>query len=220
MTSTRAAPARRASAPIAGAVRQTDKANASATTFSDVKSLVCMGLLSQSASATAWPPAEGILPFPEGLVKDVKLVKGVRQNAASGSSDSEHVDQRLKGRRLVTPARVVKEEAVERRAPVLEYPHEPAPRDVFGRVLFQRESQSDAIQRGPERELDVIDDEGPRHGHGDRPAALLELPSIDGAVVPMRYRMQRCAVRSRGVFGFGCESKYAGAARWRRAARP
>ena len=24
----------------------------------------------------------------------------------------------------------------------------------------------------------------------------------------MRYRMQRWAVRSRGVFGFGCESKY------------
>src|SRR2546428_11546830 len=28
----------------------------------------------------------------------------------------------------------------------------------------------------------------------------------------MRWEMQRCAVRSRGVFGFGCESKYAGAA--------
>ena len=43
-----------------------------------------------------------------------------------------------------------------------------------GELVKQRESQPHAVQRGPERELDIIDDEGPRHGHGDRPAALFE----------------------------------------------
>jgi hypothetical protein len=48
----------------------------------------------------------------------------------------------------VTAARVIEEEALERRAPLLEYSHEPAARDVFSGVLFQRESQSDPVQRG------------------------------------------------------------------------
>jgi hypothetical protein len=75
----------------------------------------------------------------------------------------------------------MQEEARKRRAPVLEDADEFAARDVFGRVLFQRESQSHAVQRGPERELDVIDDEGPGNRYGDGPAALFELPSIGGA---------------------------------------
>jgi len=73
---------------------------------------------------------------------------------ASPQSDSERVDEHLKGRRLLTPARAIQEEPRKRRAPVLEDADELAARDVFGRVLFRRESQSDAVQRGPEREID------------------------------------------------------------------
>src|SRR5438552_6785582 len=123
------------------------------------------------AGSTHRRPAASSQPGPDGLL---------RVNRAP--SRSERVDQRLKRRRLVTAARVIEEETVERSAPVLEHPHEAPTRDVLRRVLFQLEGQSHAVQRGPQRELDVIDDEGSRHGDGDRPAALLELPSIDGAV--------------------------------------
>src|SRR5206468_2952028 len=59
-------------------------------------------------------------------------------------SHSERVDQRLEGARLVTPARVVQEVALEGQAPVIEHPHERAARDVFGHVPLERERQPDA----------------------------------------------------------------------------
>src|SRR5947209_18898034 len=80
----------------------------------------------------------------------------------------------------MTSAWIVQEVAVERRAPVLEHPHEPAAPYVFGHVLLEQESQSRSVQRSTERERGVAEDEGPRHGHSDGLAPLLELPSIDG----------------------------------------
>jgi lipocalin len=47
---------------------------------------------------------------------------------STARSNSERIDQRLKGWRLVTAAGVVEEEAVEGRAPVLEHTHERAAR--------------------------------------------------------------------------------------------
>src|SRR5947207_12415077 len=58
------------------------------------------------------------------------------------ASESERVDEHLKRRRLMTSAWIVQEVAVERRAPVLEDPHEPAARYVFGHVFLEQESQS------------------------------------------------------------------------------
>src|SRR5437868_2176205 len=81
--------------------------------------------------------------------------------------ESQHVDQRLKCRRLMTSARIVHEGAIERRAPVLEYPHERAIGDVLRHVLLEHESQSQSVQRGTERERGVAEDEGPRDGHRD-----------------------------------------------------
>src|SRR5207245_9017768 len=95
-------------------------------------------------------------------------------------SDSERVDQRLKRRRLMASARVVQEVALERRAPVLEHPHERAARYVFGHVLLEQESQSQSVQRSTERERGGAEDEGPRDGHSDGLTPLLELPSVDG----------------------------------------
>ena len=98
-----------------------------------------------------------------------------------GASESERVDQRLKRRRLMASARVVKEVAVERRAPVFKHPHEPAARYVFGHVFLEQESQSQSVQRSTERERGIAEDEGSRDGHSDGLGPLLELPSVDGA---------------------------------------
>src|SRR2546427_40756 len=119
------------------------------------------------------------------------------------ASESERVDERLKRRGLMTSAWIVQEVAVERRAPVLEDPHEPTARYVFGRVLLEQESQSQSVQRSTERERGVAEDEGPRHGHSDGLAPLLELPSIDAPAgaesvgeaavrrqVPRRFRLR------------------------------
>ena len=51
-------------------------------------------------------------------------------------SHSKCVDQRLERGRLMTPARVVEEVAVEGRTPVLEDPHELAACEVLGDVLL------------------------------------------------------------------------------------
>src|SRR5437773_7645498 len=58
------------------------------------------------------------------------------REAPASASESERVDERLKRRRLMTSAWIVQEVAVERRAPVLEDPHEPAARYVFGQSLL------------------------------------------------------------------------------------
>ena len=76
-------------------------------------------------------------------------------------SDSERVDQRLKRRRLMASARVVQEVALERRAPVLEHPHERAARYVFGHVLLEQESQSRSVQRGTDVNVGSLKMKGP-----------------------------------------------------------
>src|SRR5439155_27182613 len=77
------------------------------------------------------------------------------------------------------------------------------------------ESQSQSVQRSTERERGIAEDEGPRHGHSDGLAPLLELPSIDGPAragavgdaavrrqVPRRFRLRvRGEVRRRGDDG-------------------
>src|SRR5438309_10184343 len=83
------------------------------------------------------------------------------------ASEPERVDERLKRRRLMTSAWIVQEVAVERRAPVLEHPHEPAARYVFGHMLLEQESQSHSVQRSTVRERGVAEDEVPRYGQGD-----------------------------------------------------
>ena len=70
-----------------------------------------------------------------------------RRNRGSGISRShpERLDQRLKGRWLVTPARVVEEVAVERRTPVLKDPHELAACEVVGHMLLEHVGQSQPV---------------------------------------------------------------------------
>src|SRR5438094_7739575 len=83
---------------------------------------------------------------------------GPRRAKHAPASEPERVDERLKRRRLMTSAWIVQEVAVERRAPVLEHPHEPAARYVFGHVLLEQESQSQSVQRSTERERRVAED--------------------------------------------------------------
>src|SRR5262249_12089812 len=115
---------------------------------------------------------------PRGYTLQKEMPKG---EGDARRSDSQGLDHRLKGRRLLTPARVIQEEAREPRAPVLEDAHELAPGDVGRRVLLQRVSEPQTVQRGPARKRDVVEDEGPRHRDGHRFAALFELPPVDGA---------------------------------------
>ena len=77
------------------------------------------------------------------------------------ASEPERVDERLKRRRLMTSAWIVQEVAVERRAPVLEHPHEPAARYVFGHVLLEQESQSRSVQRGTDVNVGSLKMKGP-----------------------------------------------------------
>ena len=47
-------------------------------------------------------------------------------------------------------------------------------------VVLEQEGEPDAVQRRPNQELGVVDDERPGDGHRERLATLLELPPIDG----------------------------------------
>jgi hypothetical protein len=59
----------------------------------------------------------------------------------------------------MTPVQVVEVVTVERRTPVLEHPHELAPGQVVGHVLLEHVGHSQPVQRGPERELGVREDD-------------------------------------------------------------
>src|SRR3989441_3612042 len=132
----------------------------------------------------AWPrrapSRDGRHPGWTTSTQRVVVEKGPRRAKHAPASEPERVDERLKRRRLMTSAWIVQEVAVERRAPVLEHPHEPAARYVVGHLLLEQESQSQSVQRSTGRERGVAEDEGPRDGHGDGLAPLLELPSVDG----------------------------------------
>ena len=80
-----------------------------------------------------------IKPMLVHLLNGMQYVLGDLRVDDRPRSDSERLDERLKGGRLLTPARVIQEEPVEGRAPVLEDPHELPPRDGFGRVLLEQE---------------------------------------------------------------------------------
>ena len=46
-----------------------------------------------------------------------------------------------------------------------EHPHECATRQVRGGVLFQHERQTGAIDRGPDDQLHIVNDQGPVNGN-------------------------------------------------------
>src|SRR2546429_8595859 len=81
------------------------------------------------------------------------------------ASEPERVDERLKRRRLMTSAWIVQEVAVERRAPVLQGPHEPTPRYVVGHVLLEQENPTQTLPRNTERGRGGAEDERARHRH-------------------------------------------------------
>src|SRR6266404_8175466 len=77
----------------------------------------------------AWPRRapgrDGPHPGWTTSTQRVVVEKGPRRAKHAPASEPERVDERLKRRRLMTSAWIVQEVAVERRAPVLEHPHEP-----------------------------------------------------------------------------------------------
>ena len=76
---------------------------------------------------------------------------------------------------------------------------------MLGDVFLESEGEPVCVERGADAERDVVGDDGAGDGDGDRLAALLELPARDGAVGA--DAVPDAAVRSRGVLGFGWDSK-------------
>ena len=71
------------------------------------------------------------------------------------------MDQRRKRRRLLPSGRIVKEEAWERLAPVLQYAHERPFRQMLGREFLRQEGKSETFYGGANQKLHVIDDQRP-----------------------------------------------------------
>ena len=78
-------------------------------------------------------------------------------------------------------ARVVHVEARERWSPILQHAHQSALRDRLGDLFFVRQRDADIGERGPDRQMGVVDDERTVHADRDRLASLLELPAVGAA---------------------------------------
>src|SRR5579872_6863810 len=116
------------------------------------------------------------------------------------------MDQRRKRRRLLPSARIVKEEAWERLAPVLQYAHERPFSQMLGREFLRHEGKSETFYGGANQKLHVIDDQRPVHRYGQFLFSFLKLPPIDFAgssvaVVDAAVARQ-VARRPRPWFGF------------------
>ena len=82
-------------------------------------------------------------------------------SSRSQHSQPQRMDQRRKRRRLLPSARVVEEESGERLAPVLQHADERAAREMLSNLILPHESEADAIKRGADHDLHVVNDQRP-----------------------------------------------------------
>src|SRR5437867_5495271 len=73
---------------------------------------------------------------------------------------------------------MIEEEGREGRAPVVEHAHQLPTREVRRRALLRHERQTYAVDRRPDHDLHVVDDQWSVHRHGERLLALVELPPV------------------------------------------
>ena len=76
------------------------------------------------------------------------------------------MDQRRKRRRLLPSARVVKKEPGEWLAPIVQDANECAGRKMLGNLILAYESEADAVKRGADHDLHVINDQRPINRNG------------------------------------------------------
>src|SRR5690242_10324102 len=119
----------------------------------------------------------------------------------------ERVNQSRQRRRLLPPARVIKEESWERLTPILQHADKRSARKMPGKLIFSDKSKPDPIKGGTDHDLHVIDDQRPVDRDGQGFLALLELPAVNVAAMPVTKVNAFVAEQSRGAFGFGCVLK-------------
>src|SRR5215218_3910164 len=91
---------------------------------------------------------------------------------------AQHLDQRGQRRRLLPPTWVIEEEAGKRLAPRLQNAHERSTFEVGRRAIFSNIGQANTVERGPNAQFNIVDDQRPAHGNAQRLLALVELPPI------------------------------------------
>ncbi len=74
--------------------------------------------------------------------------------------------QHRKRRRLLPSTRIIKEEPWERLAPIRQHADERPIGHTIRREFLGHEGKSEAIKRGADQQLHVIDDEGSAHRRG------------------------------------------------------
>src|SRR5271165_6916761 len=93
----------------------------------------------------------------------------------------KRIDQSRQRGWLLPAARVIKEESGEGLAPVLQHANERPTREMRRHVIICYEGQADAIERSPDHEVHVIEDQRPAHCYGKGFPALFELPAVNAA---------------------------------------
>src|SRR5689334_1820244 len=81
--------------------------------------------------------------------------------------------------RLLSSARIIKEESRERLAPILQHTNERATREMLSNLVLSHESEAYAIKGGADHDLHVIDDQRPVDRNGQGFSALFELPPVN-----------------------------------------
>ena len=80
---------------------------------------------------------------------------------------------------MLAPARVGQEEARKRRAPILQYQDQCAVREMRSGLLFRHEGETDAVDRRPREQPDVIRDQRPVNRDDDGLIALVQFPTVN-----------------------------------------
>src|SRR5215217_7435762 len=75
---------------------------------------------------------------------------------------AQHLDQRGQRRRLLPPTWVIEEEAGKRLAPRLQNAHERSTFEVGRRAIFSNIGQANTVERGPNDQFNIVDDQRPR----------------------------------------------------------
>src|SRR3954462_15567898 len=91
----------------------------------------------------------------------------------------QHLDQRRQRRWLLPPTWVIEEEAGERLAPRLQNAHERSTFEVGRRAIFSKVGQTNTVERGPNDQFNIVDDQRPVRGSPQRLFAFVNSPPVN-----------------------------------------
>jgi hypothetical protein len=116
------------------------------------------------------------------------------------------LDQRGQRRRLLPPTWVVEEKAGERLAPRLQDARERSAFEVRRRAVLSKVGQANIVERGPNDQFNIVDDQRAGHGNAQRFLAVVEFPPIN--LVPAMAEVDAPVLQQiarRLGRGMGCE---------------